>query len=109
MVPGMNIDSVLRTRPVTMQKSSEGFNDIKEGLHRSRTYSEEGELTSENFSYNSGAIRVNCGYKQDRLAFEGIYTRDGDHTIEKKWNEKGELISLKEWINGKYMGEQINR
>jgi antitoxin component YwqK of YwqJK toxin-antitoxin module len=109
MVPRMNIDSVLITRPVTIQKSSEGFNDIKEGLHRSRTYSEKGELTSENFSYNSGAIRVNCRYKDDRLEFEGIYNKTGDHTIEKKWNEKGELISLKEWINGKYMGEQINR
>jgi antitoxin component YwqK of YwqJK toxin-antitoxin module len=101
-------DSILSIPPV-IQKRSASFYDHN-GNYQSSTYNLKGWLESEAFAYDSGSVRIACRYEESgKLESESIVTKYNDHTTEKKWNLKGELISCKEWEKGKFLGDKLSR
>ena len=102
-------DSILLANPPVIQKSIEAFY-YPDGSYYSKKYSRTGWLEQELFRYDSSGTNITCGYDQSgKLIHEAIITKYNDHTTEKKWNEKGDLISHKEWENGKFLGDKLVR
>jgi antitoxin component YwqK of YwqJK toxin-antitoxin module len=105
--PDGRIDPILWANPPVIQKSSEAIYD-EYGNYHSKRYNRAGWLEEEIYRYDSSANKVSCQYNKDgMLEFEEIVTEYNERIVDKKWNEKGELISDKEWVKGKYLGDKL--
>lgn len=100
-------DSILQATPPVIQKSAEAVYD-EYGNYHSKRYDRTGWLEAEMYAYDLSTNKVTCEYnKTGLLVFEEIVTKYNERIVDKKWNEKGELISHKEWEKGKYLGDKL--
>jgi antitoxin component YwqK of YwqJK toxin-antitoxin module len=106
--PGKS-DSVLRANPPIIQKRMEAFYSPA-GNYYAKKYNRKSWLEEEIYRDDSTGLNITCRYeKSGKLSFEVIITKYNEHTTEKKWDSKGELVSYKEWEKGKFLGDKINR
>jgi hypothetical protein len=93
-----------------VQKQSEGWKDFKENSRHSVTYYRSGEIEKKHFAYCNERFKVSCEYfKSGGLMFESYNDEATGFTLEKRWNVAGQLISDKKWVNGKYLGDAIQK
>jgi antitoxin component YwqK of YwqJK toxin-antitoxin module len=93
-----------------MQIESEGWFDMNTRSWHSFVYYRSGVLQRENFSFCSDSIRHSCEYFESGILKSDInYFKIGDITEEKYWDEKGNMIAHKKWVNGKYLGNFLEK
>ena len=91
-----------------VQKKSETWTDTSDNSSHSVEYYFTGELQRESWG-NGKRDSTHCVeyFKNAAIKSEMFYYKKGDVSVEKRWNESGELISYKTWEAGKFLGDKI--
>lgn len=88
--------------PPQLQKSSERWLNLKTGTIHEKNYLRNGILLKETFYFSDGSFKKETNYYEDgSLKSESYYIKVENSSEERRWDEKGKLISHKRWENGK--------
>lgn len=96
--------------PARIQIQSEGWFDTETKNRHSFVYYRSGVLQREHFSFAGDLIKHSCEFFESGILQSDVnYFKKGDITEEKHWDEKGNMIADKKWVNGKYLGNFLEK